>query len=86
MVKTVVLILLFIVLFSLFRALYFLVSGKGDKHAVARNLTVRVAASIGVLVVLGFSKWMGWYEFNGARVQAKAPMVQLQGIEQKHQR
>ena len=83
MVKAVVLILLFIVLFGLFRALYFLVSGKGDKHAVARNLTLRVAASIGVLVFLGFAKWMGWHEFNGARVQAKAPMVQMQGIEQK---
>jgi len=82
-VKTVVLILLFIVLFGLFRAMYFLVSGKGDKHAVARNLTLRVVASISILVFLGFAKWMGWYEFNGARVQAKAPVVQMEEIERE---
>lgn len=78
MVKIIVLALLFVVLFGLFRALYFLVSQKGDKHAVAHNLTIRVVASGGILLFLVFAKWMGWHEFNSSPAVSNNQPVQVE--------
>lgn len=80
-VKATVFAFVFIVLFGLFRALYFLVTQKGDKNAVVRNLAVRVIASGGILLFLGFARWMGWYEFNGSPGQSYQQNTQ---IEQPH--
>ena len=77
-VKAIVLVLIFIVLFGLFRALYFLVTQKGEKSAVANNLTLRVVASVGILLFLGFARWMGWYEFNSAPGQSSVPSSQVE--------
>lgn len=80
-VKVIVLVLVFIVLFGLFRALYFLVTRKGEKSAVANNLTLRVVASAGILIFLGFARWMGWYEFNSAPGQASQPPKQIEQMQ-----
>lgn len=77
-VKAIVLLLIFIVLFGLFRALYFLVTRRGKKAAVADNLMLRVLASAGILLFLGFARWMGWYEFNAAPGQASKPATQVE--------
>jgi hypothetical protein len=77
-VKAIVLLLIFIVLFGLFRALYFLVTQRGEKSSVANNLTLRVLASAGILLFLGFARWMGWYEFNGSPGQVNKPATQIE--------
>ena len=60
----IVAVLLFIV-FTLFRALWALMRSNGDKTAVVRTLTIRVALSVGLFIALLLSAKMGWIETHG---------------------
>lgn len=80
MVKAVVIVLLLVVLFGLFRALYFLVTNKGDKEALVRSLGLRVAASALILVFLLIAMAAGWIQPHGVNpnkrvVQPNQPEV-----------
>lgn len=60
----IVAVLLFII-FTLFRALWALVRGPGDKTLVVRTLTIRVAVSVALFIALLFSAKMGWIQTHG---------------------
>ena len=62
----IVAVLLFIV-FTLFRALWALMRSNGDKTAVVRTLTIRVALSVALFIALLLSAKMGWIETHGLR-------------------
>lgn len=62
----IVAVLLFIV-FTLFRALFALMHKGADRTTVVRALTIRVAFSIGLFVVLLVSAKLGWIETHGLR-------------------
>lgn len=51
-VKILVLAVILIIVYNLFRALYFMVKGQGDSKAMARSLTYRVAFSVGLFLLL----------------------------------
>ncbi len=62
----IVAVLLFII-FTLFRALWALMRSNGDKTAVVRTLTIRVALSVALFIALLLSAKMGWIETHGLR-------------------
>ncbi len=51
-VKILVLSVILIIVYNLFRALYFMIKGQGNSKAMARSLTYRVAFSVGLFVLL----------------------------------
>ncbi|HEY9134194.1 MAG TPA: DUF2909 domain-containing protein [Pseudomonadales bacterium] len=51
-VKILVLSVILIIVYNLFRALYFMIKGQGNSRAMARSLTYRVAFSVGLFVLL----------------------------------
>jgi len=63
--KLLIVAVLFFIIFTLFRALWALVRGAGDKVVVVRTLTIRVALSVGLFIALLFSAKMGWIETHG---------------------
>jgi heme/copper-type cytochrome/quinol oxidase subunit 4 len=57
--KVVVVVLLVAVIASLFSGLYFLYKDKGQSNRVVISLTIRVALSITVFLILILSYWFG---------------------------
>lgn len=51
-VKILVLSVILIIVYNLFRALYFMIKGQGNSKSMARSLTYRVAFSVGLFVLL----------------------------------
>jgi hypothetical protein len=58
--KIVILILLFGVIVSLFSGLYFVYKDKGNSNRAVISLTVRIALSVLVFVLLIGSYYFGW--------------------------
>ena len=48
------------ILFSLGSALFYLMRDKGTTNRTVNALTIRVAISIALFLVILFSYWMGW--------------------------
>ncbi|MFT7235308.1 MAG: branched-subunit amino acid transport protein AzlD [Methylophagaceae bacterium] len=65
--KIFIVVLIFIVLFCLFRALYFMVTAKGKEQAdgVANFLTLRVTFSAVLIGFLVLANYQGWIKFHG---------------------
>ena len=68
--KILIVVMLFLVAFSLFRALYFLVINNGDKSAVVKALGWRVACSVVLLLLLVVASAAGLIEPHGLSVQS----------------
>lgn len=82
--KLIVIGLIVIVLFCLFRALYFMVSKKGkakSKDGVANFLTLRVTFSALLIGFLILSNYMGWIEFHAPHQDPR--MIQKHQMEQQ---
>ena len=58
--KILIIILLFAVIASLFSGLYFVYKDKGSSNRAVISLTIRIALSILVFVILLGSYWFGW--------------------------
>jgi O-antigen/teichoic acid export membrane protein len=64
-VKLVVILVLGAILASLGVALYHLASGKGDSGKLVRSLTVRIALSVALFVLLMLAWWLGLIHPHG---------------------
>ena len=64
--KIVILVLLLAVVASLFSGLYFVYKDKGNTNRAVISLTIRIALSILVFLLLMGSYWFGW--IPGARL------------------
>ncbi len=63
--KILILLMMIGILFTLFRALYFLVTGKQDSKKVVNSLSWRIGLSIALFVFIVFAVFMGWIEPHG---------------------
>ena len=63
--RIVIIILLFAVLVSLFSGLYFVYKDKGSSNRAVISLTIRVALSVLVFVILMVSYHFGWIAERG---------------------
>ena len=63
--RIVILLLLFVVLVSLFSGLYFVYKDKGSTNRAVIALTIRIAVSILVFVILIASYFFGWIGERG---------------------
>jgi heme/copper-type cytochrome/quinol oxidase subunit 4 len=63
--KIVIIILLFAVIASLFSGLYFVYKDKGSSNRAVISLTIRIALSILVFVLLIGSYYFGWITDRG---------------------
>jgi hypothetical protein len=59
--KIIVILLLLAVIASLFSGLFFLYKDKGQTNRVVNSLTLRVALSFTVFLLLMASYYFGWY-------------------------
>jgi len=64
-VKLVVILVLGAIVVSLGVALYHLASGKGDSTKLVRSLTVRIALSVALFVLLMLAWWLGLIHPHG---------------------
>jgi heme/copper-type cytochrome/quinol oxidase subunit 4 len=58
--RILIIILLFAVVASLFSGLYFVYKDKGTTNRAVISLTIRIALSITVFLILLGSYWFGW--------------------------
>lgn len=58
--KTIVIFILFLVISSLFTALYSMIKDKGQSDRTVKMLTMRIAMSIGLLILLLVGYQLGW--------------------------
>lgn len=65
--KLLIVAVLLLIIVTLFRALWALMHRSEDRTAVVRALTIRVAVSVGLFIVLLLSAKMGWIETHGLR-------------------
>jgi hypothetical protein len=65
--KIVILVLLFAVIVSLFSGLYFVYKDKGHTNRAVISLTIRIALSVLVFVLLIGSYYFGWIPQSGLR-------------------
>jgi hypothetical protein len=63
--RIVILLLLFVVLASLFSGLYFVYKDKGSTNRAVIALTIRIAVSVLVFVILIASYYFGWITDRG---------------------
>ena len=63
--KTVVLIMLGVVIFSLFGALYAMFKGKGQGDSMVKALTIRITLSLSLFIILMLGAYMGFITPNG---------------------
>jgi hypothetical protein len=60
--RILILILLFAVIASLFSGLYFVYKDKGSTNRAVISLTIRIALSVTVFLLLLAAYWLGWME------------------------
>jgi hypothetical protein len=65
--RLVVILVLFAIVASLGSALYHLATGRGDSSKMVRALTVRVALSVGLFLLLMIAWRLGFIRPNGVR-------------------
>jgi O-antigen/teichoic acid export membrane protein len=63
--KTLVVIVLLAILFSLGKALFHLTSGKGDPNKTVRALTWRIGLSVALLLCMLMAAHLGWITPHG---------------------
>lgn len=57
--KSIVIVILAIILFSLFSALYSMYKGKGQGDSVVKALTIRIGLSISLFIILMLGAYFG---------------------------
>lgn len=67
--KILLVIVLLLVIFELFQALYFMIRDKGRGKRTVRALARRVAVQILLVVLVLVGYWMGWLHLHGAAPQ-----------------
>ena len=65
LVKIVIVIALFTIIFSLFRGLYFLVKGQGNPKKTVNALTWRISLSLLLIVAIIIAAQLGYVEPHG---------------------
>ena len=60
--RILILILLFAVIASLFSGLYFVYKDKGSTNRAVISLTIRIALSVTVFLLLLGAYWLGWVD------------------------
>ena len=60
--KTFIVIALLFILFSLAQAMYHMIKGKGQSKNTVRFLTVRIAASLALFIIILVALKLGWLE------------------------
>jgi heme/copper-type cytochrome/quinol oxidase subunit 4 len=65
--KIVILVLLLAVIVSLFSGLYFVYKDKGQSNRAVISLTIRIALSVLVFVILIGSYYFGWIPQSGLK-------------------
>ena len=68
-IKYLIVAFLLAILFSLGRGLYHLMSDKGDSKRLANTLTVRVALSVALVVLIGAAYALGFIQPHGVLPQ-----------------
>jgi len=63
--KIIIAILMFAILFSLFRSLYFLATEKSDSKKTVKGLSWRIGLSISLFVIIVIGIFLGWIEPHG---------------------
>jgi len=63
--KIVIVLMLFIIIFVLFRGLYFLVKGKGNPEQTVKSLTWRISLSVVLIILLIIAVLSGYVEPHG---------------------
>jgi len=64
-IKTLIILTMLAILFTLFRSLYFLVTGKPDSKKTANSLGWRIGLSITLFVLILIGIFTGWIEPHG---------------------
>ncbi len=64
MFKLFIVVVLFVILYSLGAALFHMARGKGDPSRVLRALTWRIALSVALFALIVLANYMGWIEPN----------------------
>ncbi|MBV1908624.1 MAG: twin transmembrane helix small protein [Kangiellaceae bacterium] len=64
-VKILIIAAMLAILFSLFRALYFLVTEQQDSRKTAKSLSWRIGLSIALFILIVTGILMGWIEPHG---------------------
>jgi len=65
LIKILIALAMIAILFSLFRALYFLAIGGSDPKKTVNNLSWRIGLSIALFVFIVVGIFMGWIEPHG---------------------
>ena len=60
LIKAVIVFLLFLIISSLFTALYAMIKDRGQSHRTVKMLTIRIGLSIGLLILLMVAFKLGW--------------------------
>lgn len=63
--KVALVVMLFVVIFSLGQALYFMLTDKGRSNRTVWALTRRVGLSIVLIALVVLGIWMGWLQPHG---------------------
>ena len=63
--KILILIVMLAILFTLFRALYFLAKGKEDSNKTVKSLSWRIGLSIALFTLILVGNYFGWIEPHG---------------------
>jgi len=64
-IKILIILAMFAILYTLFRSLYFLVTGKQDSKKIANSLGWRIGLSIMLFVLIIIGIFAGWIEPHG---------------------
>ena len=60
LIKAIIIFLLFLIISSLFSALYAMIKDRGQSHRTVKMLTIRIGLSIGLLILLMVAFKLGW--------------------------
>jgi TRAP-type C4-dicarboxylate transport system permease large subunit len=58
--KTIIILLLFIIIYCLASAAFYMVRGKSNSHSMVKALTWRISLSIFLFILLLIGYFMGW--------------------------
>ncbi|MGB0495215.1 MAG: twin transmembrane helix small protein [Kangiellaceae bacterium] len=66
--KSLILIVMLAILFTLFRALYFLAKGQKDSNKIINSLSWRIGLSISLFLLILVGNYFGWITPHGLPV------------------
>ena len=63
--KLIIILVLLVILYNLGAGLYYMMVDKGATNRTVKALTRRIALSVGLILLVMFSIWMGWIQPHG---------------------